>query len=281
MLPPARNSNDEERNIVKFALNYSEPAAELIHAGKIQIDLFKTPPWEDVAAKATTLRPVYIHFAMQAGQGDNHKTGFDTIQHWVSKTQTPSVNTHIAPLLTDLNDPTNADEVIAKVVPDIQELVEWFGADKVIAENVPYPERTPSKPYLASDPQVISAIIQQTGCGLLLDIGHARRTAEYLALDPKRYISQLPVHRLREIHITGLGYHVEDGRRVDHLPMREDDWELLQWALDHIKAGNWSKPNIVACEYGGVGENLIWRCDPEVIAAQIPRMYAMVHAAQP
>jgi uncharacterized protein (UPF0276 family) len=266
---------------VKFALNYSEPAAELVRAGKIQIDLFKTPPWEDVAAKATTLRPVYIHFAMQAGQGDNPKTGLDTIQHWLDMTITPSVNTHIAPLLADLNDPTDADEVIAKVVPDIMELVEWFGADQVIAENVPYPERIPTKPYLASDPQVINAIIQQTGCGLLLDIGHARRTAEYLALDPQRYISQLPVHRLREIHITGLGYHVEDGRRVDHLPMREDDWELLGWALDHIKAGNWAKPHIVACEYGGVGENLIWRCEPEVIATQIPRMYAMVHAAQP
>ncbi len=269
-------------HLLKFALNYSPEAAALLTAGQIHIDLFKCPNWDDLVPQAAALLPVYIHFPFQAGQADSEQVGFESVRRWLAATETRYVNTHISPLQEGLANPDDPEEVFAKVLPDVLRLVEEFGADRVIAENIPYPETDTKKqkPLLASDAALITRVIEAAGCGLLLDLGHARRMAEHLAIDPRRYIEQLPVTRLRELHVTGLGYNAH-GRRVDHLPMTEEDWLLLDWALDNIRQGNWSEPYVVACEYGGVGPGFEWRSRSDVIAAQIPRMVDMVRAAQP
>jgi uncharacterized protein (UPF0276 family) len=268
--------------MMKFALNYSPQAVELLQAGAIDIDLFKCPNWEDLVPLAEKHRPVYIHFPFEAGTRPVEEIQMEIVQSWLDRTPTPYVNTHITPIYDNLDDPNDRDEVVSLVLAGVMPLVERFGAEKVIAENIPYPERKISnKPLLSADPQVITRVIEESGCGLLLDIGHARRTAEHLAVDPRLYIEELPVHRLREVHITGLGYHPDEGRRVDHLPMMDEDWLLLEWALEHIRRGDWSEPWVVSCEYGGIGAGFEWRSDIKVIAEQIPRMYAMIKAAQP
>jgi hypothetical protein len=275
----------EDIALMKFALNYSPEAQELLQSGIIAPDLFKCPDWDDLSATAAQHLPIYIHFPFQAGERFINpvqmNTAMDAAQRWLDRTETPYVNTHISPATSQLVNPDDADEVVDRVVRDILPLVERFGADKVIAENIPYPERNHgAHPPLSADANVITRVIETCDCGLLLDLGHARRTAEHLAIDPRRYIEQLPVQRLREVHVTGLGYDPR-GLRVDHLPMREDDWELLDWALANIARGDWAEPWVVACEYGGIGEIFRWRSNIDVIAAQIPRMIEMVKAAQP
>jgi uncharacterized protein (UPF0276 family) len=265
---------------MKFALNYSPQAAELLGQHKIDIDLFKCPPWENLVPKAQARQPVYIHFEFQAGWQRVETAQLRAAEMWLARTGTRYVNTHIVPNIDALRDPDSAEEIIQQVMNDLMPLVEYFGADRVIAENIPYPETKRIMPRHSVDPAVITQIIDRSGSGLLLDIGHARRTAEHLAIDPRLYIEQLPVHRLREIHITGLGYDA-NGKRTDHMPMREDDWELFAWALDHIRSKKWATPGIIACEYGGVGGGFEWRSDIQVIADQIPRMAEMVRAAQP
>ncbi len=54
---------------MQFALNYSPQAADLVWAGQIDIDLFKCPPWTEMTAAAQAIRPVYVHFGLQAGGG--------------------------------------------------------------------------------------------------------------------------------------------------------------------------------------------------------------------
>lgn len=268
---------------MKFAQNYSDEAANLLREGLIAIDRFKCAEFPDMIAAARRLAPIYVHFRLLAGQGLLDAEALDAVARLREATDTPFVNTHIAPRLSDLRDPNDVQQVFDAVVRDIGQLVERFGADHVMAENIPFPEsgKEPAKPYLASDPELISRVIEATGCGLLLDLGHARRTAEHLAIDPKRHIAQLPTDRLQELHITGLGYAPESGQRVDHMPMREDDWELLAWALENIRTGAWRAPWIVACEYGGTGEIFRWRSQRDVIAHEAPRMLSMVRAAQP
>jgi uncharacterized protein len=267
---------------MKFALNYSPQAEELLQSGTIEIDLFKCPDWEDLVSQAEAVRPVYIHFPFEAGTRPVEPQQMDQAQAWLERTGTIYVNTHITPITANLRNPNDFEEVVERVLRDVMPLVERFGADKVIAENIPYPERNASmKPLLSADTGVITRVIETSGCGLLLDLGHARRTAEHLAIDPRVYIEQLPLHHLREIHVTGLGYHPDDRGRVDHLPMMDEDWLLLEWALGCIQRGEWAKPWVVSCEYGGVGSGFEWRSNRSVIAEQIPRMYAMVKAAQP
>lgn len=264
-----------------FSLNYSPEMADLIRDGLIYVDRIKCADWPDMIAMAAPIAPVYVHFPLLAGQGLLPEDLLDRVATMRDESATPFVNTHIAPRFQDYADPTDTRSVIDGIKANLQQLARRFGAENVIAENIPYPETNPrDKPYLSADPEVITRAIEETDVGLLLDLGHARRTAEHLAIDPRRYISELPVSRLREVHVTGLGYD-QDGKRVDHLPMRDEDWDLLQWALDNIRDGHWPEPWSVSCEYGGTGPAFRWRSEREVIAREAPRMLEMIRAAQP
>jgi uncharacterized protein len=265
---------------MQFALNYSHPAAELLRADKIDVDILKCPDWPETIDEARQLRPVYVHFTFQAGQSDATPDALEAAADIREKTGTLYINTHFAPDAGEANGSVSPDRYINLALADIRAMTERFGSDNVIIENIPYPEQVNTKPPLVADPEVIMRLIENTGCGFLLDLGHARRASEHFAVDPRRYIEQLPVHRLREMHITGLGYNAS-GRRTDHLPMREDDWELLEWALERIRSGDWPEPWAVACEYGGVGSVFSWRSERWVIEEQVPRMADMVRAAQP
>ncbi len=264
---------------MQFALNYSPQALELLRSGRLEFDLFKCPDWPETIAEAQAQKPVYVHFPLVAGQQNVEKVGLDNVEKMLAETGTHYVNTHIAARYEDLNDPENVDEVVERMLADIMPLVERFGADRVIAENVPFPDIPDDKPRAIVMPQVIQRVIYESGCGLLLDIGHARLTAEYLGIDTRDYITQLPVERLRELHITGVGLDNE-GLRNDHMPMTGEDWQLLEWALSSIRRGMWGRPQIVACEYGGIGPFFEWRTNPAIMLTDIPRMYGLVRALQ-
>lgn len=264
-----------------FSLNYSTEMAALLRSGEIEVDRIKCPEWPDMIAEASAYGQVYVHFKLMAGQGLLAAALLDSVAKFRQETDTPFVNTHIGPSAALYPLPSDRKAAKDAVRRSFDQLSERFGPDAVIAENVPYPEHSSSdKAAIGVEPEFISEVIEEAGVGLLLDIGHARRVAEHWAIDPRVYMSRLPVHRLREIHITGLGYSPR-GTRVDHMPMRDEDWDLLQWALDNVQSGNWSKPWSVSCEYGGVGEPFRWRSRADVIAREAPRMLAMVRAAQP
>jgi uncharacterized protein len=127
------------------------------------------------------------------------------------------------------------------------------------------------------EPAVIRRVVEQTGCGFLLDLSHARIAAHYLGVDPHDYVAQLPTERLRELHLTGVRQ--VKSRLADHMDLTEKDWQWAEFAMRRIRAGDWSRPWTVAFEYGGVGEPFKWRTDKAVLAEQVPRLYDLVHAA--
>ena len=265
---------------MEFALNYSTQAAALLREGRIEIDRFKCPDWSDLVAQALAIRPVYVHFPLRAGTGTVGETDWSQIHAFLEQTNTPCVNLHLAPKVkdfpgipTDTQDPTHVEMIVERMIADVEQVVVQFGSDRVIVENVPL--RIAEDKFLrpAVEPAVIRRVVEATGCGLLLDLSHARITARNLDLDEREYVSQLPVERLRELHITGLG--LKDGRLADHLPMTSEDWPAVEWAFERIGAGDWARPLIVAVEYGGVGASFAWRSNAAVIAADVPRLYAL------
>ncbi len=267
---------------MQFALNYSQAAVDLLTVGVLQIDLFKTPNWDDLIEAAAQYRPIHVHFPFKAGMGLPDSAALNQAARHIAESATPHINTHLYPRDAHFTNAHDPGEVAAAMIRDIQPMVARFGADAVVAENIPYPESAGRQAalYTAALPETIHRVIEATGVGLLLDIGHAARMAEHMALDPRRYIAQLPVQHLRELHITGLGYG-PDGHRSDHLQMRDDDWALFGWVLDRVRIGEFGTPRVVACEYGGVGGPYTWRSDPVVIAHDVPRMVEMVRAAAP
>jgi uncharacterized protein len=267
--------------IMQFALNYSPEAAALVRRGAIEFDLYKCPDWEDMVAEAQPQRPVYIHFPIVLATG-KPKLEFAHIERWLAKTETHYINCHLAAKADIVPSDINQDGMVEMWAREIAPLVQHFGADRIIAENTPYDTymRQRNMLEIGADPTAIRRLIEHVGCGFLLDISHAALTCESTEHDFDEYLEALPVHRLRELHITGIGIG-QQGERTDHMPMTDDDWARTTWSFERIRTGDWAMPDIIACEYGGTGALFKWRSDINVIATDIPRLYQLCQSLQP
>jgi uncharacterized protein (UPF0276 family) len=80
------------------------------------------------------------------------------------------------------------------------------------------------------EPAFISAVLDETSAGLLLDLAHARVSASRLGLPIETYLGQLPLDRVRQLHLSGPRR--RDGVLFDaHEPLLEEDYGLLEWVL--------------------------------------------------
>ena len=268
---------------MNLAMNYSPQAAALLEANRIQIDYFKCPDWPDLIAQAREYRPAAVHFEIIASSGNLSQKDWSLVDRLLDETGTNYINLHLASNIKDFpgfdltsHNPLQRKQIIDKLIMDVCAVVERFGPERVIAENVPY-RGIPGHPILrpAGEPEIIREVIETAGCGFLLDISHARMAAHYLGMDEFDYMSRLPVQSLRELHFAGI--HIIHGILRDHLSIQPQDWPVLEWVLGNIQRGEWSKPWMLAFEYGGVGETFEWRSDPQVIADQLPRLYQLVN----
>ena len=296
--------------MIDYAVNYSAAAASLRRQGRIQVDQFKCPAWPDVIREAQNECPAYVHFPLRAGTGRgspiNTETGeppdWDLFKALMDETETPWISVHLAPRPADhpeippqSTDPAHVARITEAVIRDIDAVVTEFGADRVVAENIF--EYHGMHVRAAVLPEVITEVVETTGCGLLLDISHARLAARDLKVDPWPYIDALPVQRIREIHVTGIQRFdarwiqrlkrenapqtkIDEyaGRQLDHMPMTATDWDALSRAIERIAAGTWACPEIVAFEYGGIGPLFQALTVESLLAKQVPRMYKMVHS---
>ena len=269
---------------MQFAINYSPEAAWLLTAGRIEVDYFKTPPWPDMIAKAQRHRPVSVHFELRAGSGKLKRTDWHAIETFLEQTETRYVNLHLDARTTDFlslpgKQPGKITAVTERLIEDVQSVVGHFGRDKVIAENSPFRAKTPhGKQPETILPEVIRSVIAETGCGLLLDVSHARISAKSLEVAPRTYMQDLPMDHLRELHFTGI-HTLEGGYLQDHLGLLDGDWEWLDWTLEQVDSGRWPAVEMLAFEYGGIGDFFADNTDIDVIAEQVPRLVERVHAA--
>ena len=266
---------------MKMAINYSPQTAELLSSNKVAFDLYKTTEWPEMIAAAEVQRPAYVHFPLMAGRHNVEAVGLDRIEALLNSTATPFVNTHLAPHAKDFGidftttDASHIDALVESMERDIVQMIEHFGSERIILENANY-DPNYQVPTLVIQPDVITRVVDETDCGLLLDLAHARMSAVYLGVDTRDYISRLPVHALRELHVAGTRYIAEEQRLVDHYPMTDEDWWLTAWALENIHQGIWPEPNIVGLEYGGTGGFFGKNSDVDVLAHDIPRLAALV-----
>ncbi|MBN1201073.1 MAG: DUF692 family protein [Anaerolineae bacterium] len=269
---------------MEFAINYSPQAADLLRRGAITLDRFKCPNWPDLLAEAREYLPVYVHFNFRAGPGEMAAADWTNVTAVRAQTNTPYVNLHLSPqsehfpdIPLDSTDLQHVTFLTERMIADVAAAVEQVGAERVIVENVPYWAGHGPTLRPAIEPDVIRRVVDETGCGFLLDISHARISAHYTGVDPYEYLARLPCERLRELHITGI-WHDEAGRWRDHQGMTEADWPFLAWVLDRIRSGEWARPWALAFEYGGIGPKFEWRSESGVIAEQVPRLVDMAHS---
>jgi uncharacterized protein len=268
-----------------LAINYSPAAARLIETGIINIDYLKTPNWDWLIADAGLLRPVTVHFNFDAGNDSLSEVDWDKVHQQMLSTKTPYVNLHLDArqsyypafeVVTSI--PSEVEVVTNVIISDIMKVVERFGPERVIIENSIYQGVDGNTMSLCVQPSLVTRLVRETGCGLLLDISHAIITAKYLGMPPDEYISRLPVDHVKELHFAGMHQNQASGKWMDHLSIQEDDWQWLDWVLKRVHSGNLGDPCLLAFEYGGVGEPFEWRSNPDVIAEQVPRLYEHIRS---
>jgi uncharacterized protein (UPF0276 family) len=254
-----------------LSVNYSPAAVKLVQSGRINIDYFKTPDREWMVTEAQELRPVTVHFTLEAGNASLGHVNWEAVEHLGQITATPYINLHLdahrehfPDITVDTTDPSDEKRIFSVMLSDVMSVVEHFGPSRVIVENAPFRGAAKNRLRPCVEPDLITRIVEETGCGFLLDIPHVFITAHYLGMDHVEYFSRLPVHQLKEMHFAGI--HLLNGQLIDHLSILEDDWQRLDWVLARVRSGEWSQPWMLAFEYGGIGSEFEWRSDPEVIA---------------
>jgi len=271
---------------MKLAVNYSPQASELVRSGEIQIDLFKCFDDPEVAAKAQSELACYVHFSLYAGRGEMKQVDWDQLNALLESTATPYVNVHLGPRASDFGDmpldtrePRHRAELMDAMRRDIDAVLARFEPRQVILENVMWdPEPAWLIPRPVLEPEVISQVVRESGCGLILDLAHADISARHFDVDTKQYVSALPMDQLRELHVTGVRMD-ENGLWKDHHPLEGRDWELLEWAMERIQRADWPEPWAVTFEYGGVGADYEAHTDKNMLAEQVPRLTGYVSSA--
>jgi uncharacterized protein (UPF0276 family) len=83
--------------------------------------------------------------------------------------------------------------------------------------------------------EFLAAVVERSGCGLLLDVNNAYVNSVNVGLDAVAFINGLPVGAVGEIHLAGHARQVVDGREVlldDHgSEVPEPVWNLYELAL--------------------------------------------------
>ncbi len=287
---------------MQFTINWSPQARDLLRAGKIHIDRWKCPDWDDMIAQAREDLPVYVHFPLVIGRGTLNQTDWGRVEQLMRDTDTPHVNLHLEPTRPALGD-LNREALFAHCVEEVANVVKRFGADRVVVENIPYRTEHTHKFADSVDTTFFSDLLIETGARLLLDVGHAQISANSLNHDLYPYLLAHPLDRLTEVHTAGVTAftqaHIERARQfdgfdayfqrfegtnplgmlMDHFGMgSENDWEAFGWVLDRIREGSAKTPRLISYEYGGTGAPFAWRSESDVIERDVPRFYAMVHS---
>jgi uncharacterized protein (UPF0276 family) len=239
--------------MIKLTTNLSDPLLELWSHADAPIDGIEVGPWcrpQDIREYRRKLPryPFYFH----GGDIINRMLPFPdsaaAILRYVQASGSPWVSLHIAFFPVEARyilrktgwrmpapNPDRAAQAYIRKVLNLRRRVNV----PVLLEN---PDPMPNLENHEVRADRIAAILEAAGCGLLLDIGHARLSAEILGLTPEAYLAGLPMDRVAQVHVSGP--RMRGGRLFDaHEPLLEADYELLAFVLAR------SNPQVVTLEY--------------------------------
>ncbi len=251
---------------MKLAVNFSPQAAALASEGRIEIDFFKAPPWPDLTWPASAVRPVHIHSEVASVALAPVAEKVEAAAAWIPSEGTRNMNTHLVVLEGEEDDIQSAAEF---GIAHVRALRAMTSAPVIVENTVPACIAGGNR-RAGVEPETFHRILKLTGAGMLLDIAHARLTCLGFGLEPREYISALPLSLVQELHVTGVQQ--VEGRWRDSMPMTEEDWELTEWAIREALPAAGAEPWFCALEYGGVGPKFDWRSEPEVLARDVPRL---------
>ena len=239
--------------MIKIACNYSAELAELIKNKTVDINFIKAGLYGDYVNKLDVMRsmkPVLLHgmgYNERAGMKNIDEVDFNRINKYLRDYGSPHLGLHLAIANSDMPRELSGDEIFKLMCEQIQ-LFKKNLSVPLLLENVPdtLEDRTVYDHYPYSSADEISKTILDNDVYFLLDISHAKITAEYNGRELYKYLRGLPLDRVKEIHVNGSGRD-EHGNPTDpHAAMTDADYDLLEWTLER------TKPEIISLEYYGI-----------------------------
>lgn len=97
-----------------------------------------------------------------------------------------------------------------------------------------------------SETDFINALIEQSGCGLLLDVNNVYVTATNQNLDATDYIDQLPLDAVGELHLSGHAVDVDASGAPLLIDSHDAPVDAAVWALyDHTIGKLGATPTLI------------------------------------
>ncbi len=125
---------------------------------------------------------------------------------------------------------------LARVCAHLDRVQDALGRHILLENPATYVEFAQST---LSEAEFISAVVERTGCGLLLDVNNAYVSCSNHGRDVMAYLAALPLERVGEIHLAG--FHRETDTAGDPLLIDSHGsavdpavWRLYAWTLGQI-----------------------------------------------
>jgi uncharacterized protein (UPF0276 family) len=117
------------------------------------------------------------------------------------------------------------EDTLQTVIDGVKRLQDTLSLP-VALENIATPFELPGS---LSEAEFWSALVERTGCGLLLDVTNVLLDARNRAEDPRRRLGELPLHTARWVHLAGgradgaywIDSHSEPVEEASYLLLRE------------------------------------------------------------
>lgn len=121
----------------------------------------------------------------------------------------------------------------------------WTGeAASAAARKAAYIQRRLGRPFLLenityhftmggelSEAQFIEKVLDESGCGMLLDLNNVYTNSVNHGFDPVEFLAQLPLDRVAQMHIAGGKWHGDVLEDSHDAPVPEEVWRLVEFAV--------------------------------------------------
>lgn len=238
---------------MRIGCNWSKALKILLERQEVKIDYIKSGAYgnfDKLFTAMRSMRPILVHglgYFEHTGMKDINIIDFNHANHIINICDSPHYGFHICIKNSDMYEGMT-DKDIYKLMCNNIKIFKKNIKVPLLLENIP---DSPSEraifdhyPYIM--PDEINRLVLENDVSFLLDLTHAKITAEYHGWDIHEYIRNLPLDRVIEIHINGSGYDKNGFPQDTHQSMEDEDYSLLEWVLKY------TSPKIVTLEYNGI-----------------------------
>lgn len=124
-----------------------------------------------------------------------------------------------------------SEECLAHVAGRVQQVQDVLGRPLVLENVSSYLRCADSE---MSEWEFIAALVERTGCELLLDVNNVYVSAFNQGFEPWDFIAALPTRAIRQLHLAGhsdYGHYLID---THDAPICDPVWQLYQRTLEHL-----------------------------------------------